>query len=85
MVRCSMGGEQWGMDQIWEEGSGMLGKGCSRNLCNLFRIIKRKNMFIKTDMTRDINTLRYNVKTSITKVRRVVTKIHILRGMKSNL
>jgi hypothetical protein len=84
-VRCSIGGEQWGMDQIWGEGSSMLGGGCNQHLCNLFRIIKWKHIFIKTDMMIDINALRCNVKTSITKVRGAVTKIHTWRGMKSNL
>jgi hypothetical protein len=64
-----MGGERWGMNQIWEEGSGWLGRGCSRNLYNLFRIIKEKHMFMKTDMTRDINALRCNLKTTIAKMR----------------
>jgi hypothetical protein len=82
MVRCCMGGERWGMDQIWEEGSGRLGRGRSRNLYNLFRIIKQKHIFMKTDMTRDINTLRCNIKTTITKMRGVVTKKHTWRGMK---
>jgi hypothetical protein len=33
-------------------------------------------------MTRDINTLRCNIKTTITKMRGVVTKKHTWRGMK---
>jgi hypothetical protein len=39
-------------------------------------------MFMKTDMMRDINALRCNVKTSITKVRGAVTKKHTWRGTK---
>jgi hypothetical protein len=41
-------------------------------LCNLFRYVKRKNMFIKTDMTRDINALKYDVKRTITKMRKAI-------------
>jgi hypothetical protein len=37
---------------------------------------------MKADMTRDINALRCNVKTPITKVRGAVTKKHPWRGMK---
>jgi hypothetical protein len=33
----------------------------------MFRIIKWKHMFMKADMTRDINALRCNVKTSTTR------------------
>ena len=36
--------------------------GLSGDLCNLFRFIKRKNMFMKTDMMRDIHAMRFNVK-----------------------
>jgi hypothetical protein len=39
-------------------------------------------MFMKAGMTRDINALRCNVKTPITKVRGVVTKKHTWRGTK---
>jgi len=70
------------MEQIWEEGSGGLYWGRRGGLCNLFRSVKRKHMFIKTYMTRDINALRCNVKTSITKVRGAVTKKHTCRGIK---
>jgi hypothetical protein len=62
------------MEQIWEEGSDGLDGRSSCNLWNLFRIIKRKHMFMKTNMMRDINMLRCNVKTSIKKVRGAVTK-----------
>jgi len=37
--------------------------GLSGDLCNLFRFIKWKNMFMKTDMTGDIHAMRFNVKT----------------------
>jgi hypothetical protein len=37
---------------------------------------------MKAGMTRDINALRCNVKTPITKVRGVVTKKHTWRGTK---
>jgi hypothetical protein len=60
---------------VWVGGSG-------GNLCNLFIIIKWKHMFMKADMTRDINALRCNVKTLITKVWGDVTKKHICRGTK---
>jgi hypothetical protein len=39
-------------------------------------------MFMKTDMTRDINALRCNAKISITKVRGAITKKHTWRGTK---
>jgi hypothetical protein len=39
-------------------------------------------MFMKSNMTRDINMLRCNVNTPITKVRGDVTKKHIWRGTK---
>jgi hypothetical protein len=39
-------------------------------------------MFMEADMTRDINALRCNVKTLITKVGGVVTKQHTWRGTK---
>jgi hypothetical protein len=58
------------------------GGGSGGNLCNLFRIIKWKHMFMKADTTRDINALRCNVKTPITKVRGVATKKHTWREMK---
>jgi hypothetical protein len=38
-------------------------------VCYLFRLVKRKNMFIKTNMTRDTNTLRCEIKITITKMR----------------
>jgi hypothetical protein len=56
-----------------------LGGGSGGNLCNLFIIFKWKHMFMKTDMTRDINTLRCNVKTPISKVQGAVTKKHTCR------
>jgi len=34
------GVKQWGMKQIWKEGSGGLDGERGENLCNLFRIIK---------------------------------------------
>ena len=42
-----------------------MGVGC---LCHLFRFVKRKHLFMKVDMTRNINTLRSKVKTMITKM-----------------
>ena len=48
----------------------------SQDPCNLFRIINRKNLFMKTDMTGDIHAMRFNVKKSITKVRGTVAKKH---------
>jgi len=56
--------------------------GLSGDLCNLFRFIKRKNMFMKTDMTGDIHVMRFNVKTSITKVRGTAAKKHTWRRPK---
>jgi hypothetical protein len=53
----------------------------SRDLCNLFRIIKRKNMFMKTNITGDIHAMRFNVKTSITKMRGTVAKKHTWKRM----
>ena len=50
--------------------------GLSGNLCILFKFIKRKNIFMKTDMMGDIHAMRFNVKTSITKVRGTVAKKH---------
>jgi hypothetical protein len=60
-VRCGMDSEQWGVGQIWEDGSSRLCGVWSRNPCNLFRIIKRKHMFMKTNMTGDIHAMRFNV------------------------
>ena len=37
-------------------------------------------MFMKADMTRNINTVRCNVKTSITKMRGTISKKHIWRN-----
>ena len=42
-------------------------------LCHLFIFVKRQDVFMKTDMMRDINTLRCEVKTTITKLRGVIT------------
>jgi hypothetical protein len=39
-------------------------------------------MFMETDMTRNINTVRCNVKTSITKMGGTISKEHTWRGMK---
>ena len=39
-------------------------------------------MFMKTDMTGDIHAMRFNVKTSITKVRGTVAKKHTWRRPK---
>ena len=39
-------------------------------------------MVMKADMMRDINKFRCNVKTSITRVRGVVTKKHARKGTK---
>ena len=71
---CVMIGEQWGVGQIWEDDSGRWCVVLSRDVCNMFRIIKRKNMLMKTNMTGDIHAMRFNVKTSITKVRGTVAK-----------
>jgi hypothetical protein len=79
---CVMIGEQWGVGQIWEDGSRGWCVVLSRDLCNMFRIIKRKNMFMKTNMTGDIHVMRFNVKTSITKMRGTVAKIHTWRRPK---
>jgi hypothetical protein len=48
----------------------------------MFRFIKWKNMFMKTDMTGDIHAMRVNVKTSITKVRGTAAKKHTWRRPK---
>jgi hypothetical protein len=37
--------------------STILGRGCGRR-SHLFKFFKKKNMFMKSDMTRDVNTLR---------------------------
>ena len=58
---CVMIGEQWGVSQIWEDGSRGWYVVLSRDLCNLFRIIKQKNMFMKTNMTGDIHAMRFVV------------------------
>jgi hypothetical protein len=73
-------GYWWVVEQSREGDSGGLGGGCVRDLCNLFRIIKWKHMLMEADMTGNINTMRCNVKTSITKVRGTVTKEHTWRG-----
>jgi head-tail adaptor len=39
-------------------------------------------MFMKTDMMGDIHAMRFNVKTSITKVRGTVAKKHTRRRLK---
>ena len=70
------------VEQSREGDSGGLGGGCVRDLCNLFRIIKWKHMFMEADMMGNINMVRCNVKTSIIKVRGVVTKEHTWRGTK---
>jgi hypothetical protein len=38
-------------------------------------------MFMKTDMTGDIHAMRFNVKTSITKVRGTVAKKHTVKKL----
>ena len=68
VVGCLGGWWKWVVEQIWEGDSNGWGGGYGRDLCNLFRIIKWKHMFMETDMTGNINTVRCNVKTLITKM-----------------
>ena len=46
------------------------------------QIYQQKNMFMKMNMTGDIHAMRFNVKTSITKVRGTVAKKHTWRRPK---
>jgi hypothetical protein len=39
----------------------------------MFKFVKRKYLFMKTYMTRDINTLRYEVKKTINKMRGAIS------------